>query len=64
MLKRTVSIDVGNLNIVDAPVAQVSIGESEMDDIYGLNNVIDDIIKEKGGKELNTLEKVTLWIIS
>lgn len=59
ILKRTVEIDVGNLNIVDAPVAQISIGEQEMDDIYGLNNVIDDIMKEKGGKDLGTIDKVS-----
>jgi hypothetical protein len=51
-------VDVGNLNIVDAPVSQVSMGESEMDDIYGLNNVIDDLMKEKGGKDVAAIDKV------
>lgn len=51
MLKRTVEIDVGNLNIVDAPVSQVNLGETEIDDIYGLNNVIDEIIKDKDKKD-------------
>jgi hypothetical protein len=49
VLKRSVEIDVGNLNIVDAPVSQVNLGEAEMEDVYGLHNVIDDIIKDKAG---------------
>lgn len=60
VLKRTVEIDVGNLNIVDAPVSQVNLGETEIDDIYGLNNVIDEIIKDKDKKDSVALtEKVS-----
>jgi hypothetical protein len=27
----------------------VNLGEAEMEDVYGLHNVIDDIIKDKAG---------------
>ncbi|EAR86922.2 WD domain, G-beta repeat protein (macronuclear) [Tetrahymena thermophila SB210] len=50
-LKRTVEIDVANLNIVDAPVNQVNLGENDIEDVYGLHNVLDDIIRDKGNKE-------------
>lgn len=50
-MKRTVEIDVGNLNIVEALVTSINLGETEMDDIYGLNNVMDEIAKDKQSKE-------------
>ncbi len=53
VLKKQVEIEVGNLNIVEAHVNQINLGESDIDDIFGLHNVIDDMMKAGGNKEEN-----------
>ena len=34
------------------PVSEINLGENEIEDVYGLHTVLDDIMKEKGSKEL------------
>ena len=61
-LKKIIDIDVQNLNIVDAALKDVNVGE-ENDDIVGLNTVLEDMIKEKiGGLQQLGLSKETVMI--
>lgn len=57
-LKKKIDIDVSNLNLVEANVQDINFNENEGDDMYdGLHNVLDDMMKEKAGKDFLTSDK-------
>ena len=63
VLKKTVEIEIGNLNIVEARVNQVNLGESDIDDIYGLHNVLDDMMKGGSKEEGEKVNKLNIFLV-
>ena len=55
-LKKIIDIDVQNLNIVDASLKDLNATE-EREDMVGLNSVLEDMVREKGGAGIQLGQK-------